>query len=173
MWSIPITHLKTVSQSGCITVFTKPHGSQTIIGEPFPRQLLPARFFNDLHSSKRAHQQERLLLIYLPVEALQENSITHSHSPISSLAREFMGWCVTARVTLFLHAPPPTGAFAADKPIHPLHAPRHRLKSPSFSVFLFYHCYCVFLLPESLLFLCFLDLYNIFRTLGVVYVDSY
>ena len=50
---------------------------------------------------------------------------------------------------------------------------RHRRKSPSFSIFLSGHCYCVFLSPESPLFLCFLELYNIFRTLGVVSVDSY
>ena len=39
-----------------------------------------------------------------------------SHAPISS----------PARVTLFLHAPPPAGASVADKPIHPLHAPHRR-----------------------------------------------
>ena len=130
MWSIPATHPKTVSQSGHITVFTKPHGSQTIVGEPRRRQLLPARFSNDLHSGRRAHQQERLPPIYLPMEASPENSITLA---------------VTARVTLFLHAPPPASASAADKPIHPLHAPRRRRKGPSFSIFLSGHCYCIFL----------------------------
>ena len=60
-----------------------------------------------------------------------------------------------------------------NKPIHPLHAPRRHRKSPSVSVFLFGHCYWVFLLPESPLFLCFLELYDIFRTLGVIYVDFY
>ena len=173
MWLIPATHLKTVSQSDRITVFTKPHESQTIIGEPCRRQLLPARFSGDLHSGGRAHQQERLLPIYLPMEASLENTIIHSHSPISSSAREFMGRRVTACVTLFLHAPPLAGASAADKPIHSLHTPRRRWKSPSFSVFLSGHCYFVFLSPESPLFLCFLELYDIFRTLGVVYVDSY
>ena len=89
-----------------------------------------------------------------------------SYSPISVRL-------VTARVTLFLHTPPPTGASTADKPFHPLHAPRRRRKSASFSVFLSGHCYCVFLSPESPLFLCFMELYDIFRTLGVVSVDSY
>ena len=80
---------------------------------------------------------------------------------------------VAVLVTLFLHAPPPEGAPAADKPILPLHAPHRRRKSPSFSIFLSSHCYCVFLSPESPLFLCFLELYDIFRTLGVVSVDFY
>ena len=42
MLSIPTTHPKTVSQSDRATVFTKPHGSQTIIGVPCCWQLLPA-----------------------------------------------------------------------------------------------------------------------------------
>ena len=167
MWSIPTTHPKIVSQFSCATVFTKPHGSQTIVGVPCRWQLSPVRFSGDLHSGRRAHQQERLPLIYLPVEASPKNSITRAQtrrSPVRGVA---------ACATLFLHAPPSAGAFAANKPIHPLHAPRHRRKSPSFSVFLSGHCYCVFLSPESPLFLCFLELYNIFRTLGVVSVDSY
>ena len=172
MWSIPATHPKTVSQSGHITVFTKPHRSQTIVGEPC-RRLLPPTRFSGL-SDRRAHQQERLPPIYLMVKSLSENSITrahtHPHNPISGPALEFMCRRVTARVELFLHAPPPVGASATDKPFHPLHAPRRHRKSPSFSVFLSSHCYWVHLSPESPLFLCFLELYDIFRTLGV---DSY
>ena len=60
---------------------------------------------------------------------------THSHSLISSPALEFMRRWMTACVTFFLHEPPPTGASAADKPIHPLHAPHRRWKSPSFFSF--------------------------------------
>ena len=136
-----------------------------IVGEPCRWQLLPGRFFGDLHSDRRAHQQECLPPIYLPVEASSENSITRAHTRRSPVRR--------MNCNTVLHAPPPASASAADKPIHPLHAPHHRLKSPSFSVFLSGHCYCVFLSPESPLFLCFLELYDIFRTLGVVSVDSY
>ena len=97
MWSIPSTHPKTVSQSGRITVFTKPHGSQTIVGEPCRRQLSPARFSGDLLSGQRAHQQECLPPIYLPVKSSPENSITRAHTrpypPISGPARE--GACGT------------------------------------------------------------------------------
>ena len=50
---------------------------------------------------------------------------------------------------------------------------RRRRRSPSFSLFLSDHYFCVFLSPESPLFLCFLKLYDIFRTVGVVFVDSY
>ena len=174
MWSIPATHPKTVSQSGRITVFIKPHGSQTIVGEPCRRQLSPARFSGNLLSGRRAHQQERLPPIYLPVKSSSENSITRTHThpypPISGPTLEFTCRRVTASVELFLHAPPPAGASAADKPFHPLHAPRRRRKSLSFSVFLFGHCYWVHLSPESPLFLCFLELYDIFGTLRV---DSY
>ena len=96
-----------------------------------------------------------------------------SHAPISDPALKFTRQHVVAHVTLFLHAPPPAGASAANKPIQLLHAPRCHQKSPSFSVFLSSHCYCVFLSLESPLFLCFLELYDIFRTLGVVSIDSY
>ena len=149
-----------------IRLYYSPYGSQTIVGVSCRRQLSPARFSNDLHSGRRAHKQEHLPPIYLPMEASPKNRITRAQT-LRSLVH------APARVTLFLNAPPPTGASAADKPIHPLHAPRRRRKSPSFSVFLFGHCYCVFLSLESPLFLCFLELYDIFRILGVVSVDSY
>ena len=98
---------------------------------------------------------------------------TSSHAPISGPTLKFTSQRVAEHVTPFLHAPPPEGATAADKLIHPLHMPYRRRKSPSFSGFLFDRCYCVFLSPESPLFLCFLKLYDIFRTLGVVSVDFY
>ena len=78
MWSIPATHPKTVSQSSRAIVFTKPHGSQTIVGAPCRQQLLPARFSGNLHSGRRAHQQERLPPIYLLVEASSENNLTRT-----------------------------------------------------------------------------------------------
>ena len=78
MWSIPAIHPKTVSQSSCAIVFTKPHGSQTIVGAPCRQQLLPTRFSDNLHSGRRAHQQERLPLIYLPMEASSENNLTRT-----------------------------------------------------------------------------------------------
>ena len=136
------------------------------------RSTLPSATFTDeifrhLHSGRRAHQQERLPPIYLLVEASSKNNFTRADLRSDAEIR------VAAGVTLFLHAPPPVGASAVDKPIHPLHALRCRQKSPSFSVFLFGHCYFVFLSPEYPLFLCFLELYDIFRTLGVLSVASY
>ena len=124
-----------MSQSDHATVFTKPLRSQTIVGVPCCRQLSSARFSGDLHSGQRAHQQERLPLIYLPVEASSENNYTRSHALISGPALKSTHRRVAAHVTLFLHAPPPVGASAADKPIHQLHAPRYRRKNPSFSLF--------------------------------------
>ena len=164
MWSIPTTHPKTVSQSGRITVFTKPHGSQTIIGEPCRRPLSPARFSGDLLSSRRAHQQERLPPIYLPVKSSSENSSarahTHPYPPISSSARD------SACGTFFTHTSSkrcvcrrqafPSTPWASPSP-----------EKPFFFSFLYGHCYWVHLSPESPLFLCFLELYDIFRTLGV------
>ena len=166
MWSIPATHPKTVSQSGRATVFMKPHGSQTIVGIPCRRQLLPATSIPAKEHTNRSASL-RSTFRWKP-----RPKIT-SHAPISGPALKFTHRRMAARVTLFLHAPPPAGASAANKPIHPLHAPRRCQKSPSFSVFLSDHCYCVFLSPESPLFLCFLELYDIFRTLGVVSIDSY
>ena len=170
MWSIPTTHPKTVSQSGHITVFTKPHGSQTIVREPCRRQLSPARFSDDLLSGRRAHQQERRPLIYLPMKSSPENSITRTHTrpypSISGLAREFKHWRMTARVELFLHTPPPASASAVNKPFHPHHAPHRSRKSPSFSVFLSSHCYWVHLSPESPLFFVFSRAPRHFQDLG-------
>ena len=77
------------------------------------------------------------------------------HTPISGPTLKFKSRRLVARETLFGHAPPPTGVSTADKPIHPLHAPRHRRKSPSFSLFLSGQCFCIFMSPESPLFLCF------------------
>ena len=89
-----------------------------------------------------------------------------SHTPISGPVLKFTRWCVAARVTLFLHAPPPTSASAANKPIHPLHAPSRSRKSPFFSLFLSGHCYCVLLSPESPLFFVFSGALRHFQNLG-------
>ena len=69
---------------------------------------------------------------------------TRPHALISSPMLKFMRRRVAARETLFGHAPPPASASTADKPIHPLHAPRRHQKSPSFSLFLSDHCFYVF-----------------------------
>ena len=87
MWSIPATHPNTMSQSGRVTVFMKPHGSQTIIGVHCRRQLLPAIFSSDLHFGRRAHQQERHPPIYLLVEASPKNNITNTHTSRSPVQR--------------------------------------------------------------------------------------
>ena len=104
MWSIPATHPKTVSQSGRITVFTKPHESQTIVGEPCRRQLSSARFFDDLLSCRRAHQQERLPPIYLPVKSSSENSITRAHTLRSPVRRVWN--CFYMRLLQQVRLPP-------------------------------------------------------------------
>ena len=78
-----------------------------------------------------------------------------SQAPISGPTLKFTRRRVEAGVTLFLHAPPSASAFVTDKPIHPLHAPRRCQKSPSFSLFLFGHCYCILMSPESPLFFVF------------------
>ena len=171
MWSIPVTHPKTVSQSGRITVFTKPHGSQTIVGEPCRRQLSPVRFSGDLISGQRAHQQERLPPIYLPMKSSSENSIacahTHPYPSISGPARELTRrrvWncfytCLLQQVRLPLTSPS-------------IHSTRLAVAGKAL-LFQFFSSATVtgsHLSPESPLFLCFLELYDIFRTLGV---DSY
>ena len=163
-----------MSQFGCAIVFTKPHRSQTIVGVPCCRQLSLARFFGDLHSSRRSHKQERLRLIYLPLKASSENNYTGSHALISGSALKSMRWRVAACVTLFLHASPLVGASVADKAIHLFHASRRRRKSPSFSPFSLQPLLLRFFCHRNLhFFLCFLELYDIFRTLGVVSIDSY
>ena len=157
MWSILATHPKTVSQSDCATVFTKPHESQTIVGIPCHRQLLSATFIPAEEHTNRSSSL-RSTFRWKPRRKITSHALTRADS-----------WRC-----MFLHVPPPLGVSAADKPIHPLHAPRHCQKSPYFSFFfLSNHCYCVFLSPESPLFLCFLELYDFFRILGAVSVDSY
>ena len=114
MWSIPATHPKTVSQSGRIIVFTKPHGSQTIVGEPCRRQLSPTRFSGDLLSDRGSHQQERLPPIYLPLKSSLENSFARAHKrsylPISGpaleLTRRRLWNCFYTRLLQQVRLPP-------------------------------------------------------------------
>ena len=134
------------------------------------RQLFPARFSDDLHSGRRAHQQERLPPIYLPVEASSENTFPHTDLRSDAEIHESVrgGTCDTVLTRAS------SSRCVYRRQAHPsTSCARRRRRSPSFSLFLSDHCFCVFLSPESPLFLCFLKLYDIFRTLGVVFVDSY
>ena len=91
------------------------------------------------------------------------------HVLISSLALKFtrwhMGHCFATRLLQQGCLLP------ASLPNHSTH-PTVAGKSPPFPLFLSDDCFCAVPSPQSPLFLCFLKLYDTFRTLGVVYVDS-
>ena len=129
----------------------------------FYRQDVPVTSIpTEEHTNKSASFRSTFM-----VEASPENNFTRAHTPpISGPALNFTRRRVAAHVTLFLHTPPPIGASAANKPIHPLHAPRRRRKSPSFSLFLSGQCYCVLLSPESPLFFVFSGAPRHFQDLG-------
>ena len=57
------------------------------------------------------------------------------HSPIFNPALKCTCQHVAASEALFCHAPSPTGVFAADEPIQPLHVPCCHRKSPIFPFF--------------------------------------
>ena len=118
MWSIPTTHPTIVSHSGCVTVFTKPHRSQTIIRTPCRRQLFPATSIPaEEHTNRSASL--RSTFRWKPRPKIP------SHTQISGLV---------LKLTLFGHVPPPADAYATDEPIHPLRAPPPSEK-PSFFTF--------------------------------------
>ena len=156
MSSIPATLPKTMSQSSSATVFTKPHGSQTIIEVPCLHQLLPARFSGDLHSGRRAHQQECLPPIYLPVEASPENSITRAQtcrSPVQRMnlwpdAWRRMQHYFYTRLLQQVHLPPTSPSIHSTRPAVAGKALLFQFFSPTtvtaFFCRLNLHCFCVF-----------------------------
>ena len=117
--------------------------------------LSSVRFFKNLHSGQRAHRQERLPPIYLPMEASPKN--TFPHASISGPVLKFMHRHMVGRETLFGHTPPLASASSADEPIHPPHELCYRRKSPHFSLFLSVHCFYFFLSPESPFFFVFFE----------------
>ena len=133
MWSILATHPTTVSHFGLVTIFTKPHRSQTIVGTPCHRQLFRRPPFRPKSILTRAPPSDlpyggSLIGKYFP---------TCPHALISDPALKFMRRRVVEHNTLFAHVPLTSGASAAAESIHLLHAPRHHWKSPHFSLFLF------------------------------------
>ena len=137
MWSIPATHPKTMSHSGRVTVFTKPHRSQTIfrhlaVGNFYRQDFPTTSILTEEHTNRSASLQSTFR--WKPRRKIP------SHAPTRADLRSGAEIHAPAHETLFGHVPPPTGASATDKPIHPLHEPRRRRKSPSFSLWpLFLH----------------------------------
>ena len=85
-------------------------------------------------------------------------------SPALKFTRRCMGHCLATRLLQQGHLPP------ASLPNHSTH-PTVAGKSPSFPLFLSDDCFYVAPSPQSPLFLCFLKLYDTFRTLEVDSVD--
>ena len=143
MWPIPATHPTTVSHSGRVTVFTKPHRRQTIIGTPSRQQLLPERFSGNLHSSRRAHQQERLPPIYLPVEASPKNTFPHA-----DLRSGAVRHCWYMRLLQQVRLPPTSPSIHSTLPAVTGKALLLHFFSPTtvsaFFCRLNLHCFCVF-----------------------------
>ena len=133
-------HNPVVLQSSRSLMEAKPSSEYLAAGNFYWRDLPTTSILAEEHTNKSASL--RSTFRWKPCRKIT------SHALISDPVCEFTHWRVAARVTLFLHVPPPTSASAANKPIHPLHAPHRRWKNPSFSVFLSGHCYGVFLSPN-------------------------
>ena len=161
-------------QSGRATVFIKPYKSQTIVGVPCLRQLSPARISGDLHSGRRAHQQERVPLIYLPGKP-RRKTITHALTradlrPGAEIHTPMRGGACD---TVFTHAS--SSRCVCCRQAHPSTTRAPPLpEKPFFFIFFSSATVTSFFCRRNLhFFLCFLELYDIFRTLGVVFVNSY
>ena len=155
-------HNPAVLQSSRSLTEAKPSSKNLVAGNVYRRDFPVTSIPTEEHTNRSASL--RSTFRWKPRRKIA------SHSPISDPAREARDgacntvftcasssrWCVCRRQAI------PSTPRAPPSP-----------EKPFFSVLLSVHCYCVFLSPESPLFLCFLELYNILRALGVVSVDSY
>ena len=152
MWSIPITHLTTVSHFGCITVVTKPHKSHSrrrstlqlatfscdiFRQPPFQPTSIPAgASLSDLHSDGslvgKHLSMRRHALIFSPMLKFTRRCMRHY------LATRLLQQCRLLPTSLSNHST----RFAVVG------------KSPHFPFFLSGDCFRAIILPESPFFLC-------------------
>ena len=133
VWVSPCGQFQQHIQRPCHTPVVLQY-SQSLKKPNHRRNTLPQETFSgDLHSDKRAHQQECLPPIYLPVEASLEN--TFPHAPTSDPKLKFVRRRVAKHEKHFRHTPPQTGASAVDEPIHSTPCAPPSPEKPSFFTF--------------------------------------
>ena len=152
MWSISATHPKTVSHSGLVTVFTKPHRSQTIIRTPCHRPFTGEIFGRPPFRSKSTPTRVPPSNLFSGGSLAGKYIPTRPHAPIFGPTLKFtrrrVRPCLYACLLQQVRLPPTSPSIHSTRPAFVGKALLFHFFSPAtFSAFfccLNLHCFCVF-----------------------------
>ena len=159
MWSILAIHPTTVSHSGCFSIVMKPHRSHRHHRHTLSLITFFGKIFRPISTQIGASLSNLPYDGNLVGKHLSTCQIVSIYSHVPKFTRRHKA--------LFGHGSPSTMLPVVDKPLPPLVVSHHHWKTPNFPLFLSNDCLRAILLPESP-FLCFFNLYDNFKALGVV-----